>query len=765
MFYAHSGASQDRWEPLRVHLLAVAERAARFAAPFNAAEEARLTGLLHDLGKYSDLFTRRLNGQASRLDHWSAGAFAAVREYRQAGFAAALAIQGHHIGLLSLGRLQETDLRSTRPHPRGLRFTETDVSALLGHLRADGIELPPLSSSLFDDKSPATVAGMLDVRMLFSALVDADFLETEAHFRADASGQRFCRPEALELQPGRALDALLQKVRDVAGASRATAEVNRLRQDLLDACLAAADSPPGLFTLSAPTGAGKTLAMLAFALRHAEKNGLRRVVMAIPFLSILEQTARIYRELLEPVFGDGYVLEHHSLAGTRREPGEDAKSDGPRDQQERPEQLARWLTENWDAPLVVTTSVQLLESLFSNRPSACRKLHRLAGSVLLFDEVQTLPPQLAVPTLAALSRLAERYGASVVFATATQPAFDHLHEDIKGFAPSGWQPREIAPPDLHLFERARRTRVAWDVEKPVSWDALAGELAGYDQVLCIVNLKRHARTLAERLQQRGVSGLFHLSTNLCPAHRERVLAEVRQRLQDGQPCRLISTQCIEAGVDVDFPRVYRALGPLEAVAQAAGRCNRNGNLPGLGEVRVFLPEEEKYPPGGYCQATDATRLLLKRLPLERLEDVQSPDLFCDYYKSLYELAKVAEPSRKIREALDAREFEKMAQLYRLIDQDTISVLVPYDPNAFEDLRAELRATGLTGKWIRKARPYTVSVFRPKPSDLLWGYLDPAVRSRGDEDRQSQEWFVYFEASHYDRDLLGLVGPSEGVWIA
>jgi CRISPR-associated helicase Cas3/CRISPR-associated endonuclease Cas3-HD len=765
MYYAHSGSSRERWEPLRVHLLAVAERAARFAAPFHAAEEARLAGLLHDLGKYSDLFTRRLNGQASRLDHWSAGAFAACREYRQAGFAAALAIQGHHIGLLSLSRLQETDLRSTKSHPRGLRFTETDLSALLGRLKADGIELPPLSSSLFDNKSPTTVAGMLDVRMLFSALVDADFLETEAHFRADASGQRFCRPEGLDLQPARALDSLLQKVRDVAGASRATSEVNRLRQDLLEACLAAAEGPPGLFTLSAPTGAGKTLAMLAFALRHAERNGMRRIVMAIPYLSILEQTARIYRELLAPTFGDSYLLEHHSLAGTRREPGEDSKSDGSRDQQEAPEQLARWLTENWDAPLVVTTSVQLLESLFSNRPSACRKLHRLAGSVLLFDEVQTLPPQLAVPTLAALSRLAERYGASVVFATATQPAFDHLHDDIKNYAPSGWQPREIAPPSLQLFERARRTRVAWDVEKPISWEALAGELAGHDGVLCIVNLKRHARTLAEKLQQRGVTGLFHLSTNLCPAHRERVLAEVRQRLQDGQTCRLISTQCIEAGVDVDFPRVYRALGPLEAVAQAAGRCNRSGNLPGLGEVRVFLPEDVGYPPGGYEQATDATRLLLKSLPPERMEDIQSPDLFRGYYKSLYDLAKVAEPSLKIRDALGAREFEKMAEHYRLIDQDTISVLVPYDLDVFADLRAELRTTGLTGGWIRRARPHTVSLFRPKRTDLLWGYLEPAARGRQEEDRQSQEWFVYLEASHYDRDLLGLVGPSEGVWIA
>ena len=247
---------------------------------------------------------------------------------------------------------------------------------------------------------------------------------------------------------------------------------------------------PGLFTLSAPTGAGKTLAMLAFALHHAEVHRLQRIVVAVPFLSIIEQTVRVYRKLLAPVFGDAYLLEHHSLAGTR---GTEKDGQGEADLD------SRRLAEQWDAPLIVTTSVQLLESLFANRPSTCRKLHRLAKSVILLDEVQTLPPQLAVPTLAGLSHLAHRYGASIVFATATQPAFEHLDKYVRPLAASGWQPRKIVPDDLNLFDRARRTRVLWEADTRRSWDSLADELAGAGSALCIVNLKKHALELARRL--------------------------------------------------------------------------------------------------------------------------------------------------------------------------------------------------------------------------------------------------------------------------
>jgi CRISPR-associated endonuclease/helicase Cas3 len=760
MYYAHSAPlsrpSRDAWEPLRDHLRDVSERAALFASVFGATEEARLAGLLHDLGKYSERFSRRLAGEESGLDHWSAGAWAAFCRFRNA--AVALAIQGHHVGLQDPGALQavQDPARLAARHPLGLDLTDGDFAALLGRLEADGLSLPATVSSIFDPKG-FKGSGMLDVRMLFSALVDADYLETEAHFQRDAQGHKIHREEGVALRPAEALARLETHLADLGRGSQAAPEVDRLRADLLQACREAAALPPGLFTLTAPTGAGKTLAMLAFALGQASTHGLRRIVMAVPFLSIIEQTVRVYRDLLAPVFGEAYVLEHHSLAGTR--------GDGDKDQSEA-ERAARLRAENWDAPLVVTTSVQLLESLFANRPSTCRKLHRLAGSVILLDEVQTLPPALAAPTLAALSHLAARYGSTVVFATATQPAFSSLDPLVRKLAPSGWAPREIALPSLGLFDRARRTRVLWEVAARHSWGSLADELAEAGSALCIVNLKRHALALAALLRDRGVPGLLHLSTNLCPAHRERVLAEVRQRLDEKLPCLLISTQCVEAGVDVDFPLVLRALGPLDAIAQAAGRCNRNGRMPEPGLVRVFLPEDEGYPPGGYKQATQVTSLLLTQHP-EGL-DLQSPELFELYYRTLYSLTGVekgeqGKKAKALGEAIGALSFQDAAEHYRLIDQDAINVVVPYERERFDELREELRRTGRPRReWIRRARSSTVSLYRPKRDDPIQAFLQPASAVRSEEHRE--DWFLLLNEALYDREMLGLTGAPD-VWIA
>jgi CRISPR-associated endonuclease/helicase Cas3 len=760
-FYAHSAKGRsDRtragWELLRDHLSDVAERASSFAVPLDSADEARLAGWLHDLGKYSETFIRRLEGFERGLDHWSAGAWAALTRHRSV--AAALAVQGHHIGLQSPDSLRDLEApeRFERNHPRGLRLTETDFPALLARLAADGVEVPEVKTRLFQG-SGLKASTMLDVRMLFSALVDADFIETEAHFARGAGGRKVYRASGPSLRPEEALALLLADVADLQARSRATPEVTRLRNDLLQASLEAGDDPGRVFTLSAPTGTGKTLAMLAFGLRQALAHGRSRIVVAVPYLSIIEQTVKVYRELLAPAFGDHYVLEHHSLAGTRGTEG---------DGQSAVDETARLLSENWDAPLVVTTSVQLLESLFANRPSACRKLHRLADSVILLDEVQTLPPQLAVPTLATLSHLAARYRSTVVFATATQPAFTHLDSKVRELAPTGWAPREIAGPSLGLYERARRFQAVWRLEAPLPWPALADELADVGSALCIVNLKRHALALAAELQGRGVPGLFHLSTNLCPAHREQVLAGVRGRLDARQPCLLVSTQCVEAGVDVDFPAVYRALGPLDAIAQAAGRCNRNGRIRGGGTVHVFRPVEESYPEKGYEQAATVTGSLFKVRGPEGM-DLQSPELFDLYYRTLYDLTGIAAAdqgkAKNLSDAIKRLDFQETAELYRLIDQDAISVLVPYDPEAFEVLSEELREAGRPSReWIRSARRHAISLYRPKLGDPLWAYLDPAVKPRGEETKQ--EWFVLLGEKLYDREMFGLTGASE-VWIA
>jgi len=759
-FYAHSAPDRSGWEPLSEHLLLVARRASTYASVFEAGDEAFLAGLIHDLGKYAPVFLKRLENQASHLDHWTPGAMVALDRYQKVGIAVALAIEGHHIGLQCAAKSHYGGLAPGQARPtEGCRFTEADPNRLLQRLTADGIELPALERSLFTPAGPR-VGTMLDLRMLFSTLVDADFLETEAHFDRDAQGQRQYRPAPPELQPERALAVLDDHLAELTkkNRERSSKAVQKLRGDLLAVCRDGASHDPGLFTLSAPTGAGKTLSMLAFALRHAKLHGLRRVVLAIPFLSILEQTVQEYRKVLQSHFGPGYILEHHSLAGTRS-----TKPEG--DEQDPDEILRRRQAENWDAPLVVTTNVQLLESLFAHRPGPCRKLHRLAQSVILFDEVQTLPLHVAVPTLAALSHLSSRYGASVVFSTATQPAFDHLDRHVGELCETGWKPKELVPSSLELFARSRRVTPEWRLDRPMSWDEVADELAREPQALCIVNLKRHALELARRLADRGVEGLFHLSTYMCPAHRSERVEEVKRRLAAGEPCRLISTQCIEAGVDVDFPVVYRAFGPLDAIAQAAGRCNRHGVGTELGRLMVFVPEDERYPTGAYQRAAKVTRLHFKELAAS--PDLQDPKLFRTWYRRLYDLSKIGEGAtgreKELDEALRSLHFESTARRYRLIDQDGLQVVVPWDRDAYEKLKQRSRKERrLTRGWMREAQPYAVSVFRPRAgseaAQRILPWLEPAPLDMP-ADRRSEDWFFVVREDIYDEDF-GLVELPE-----
>lgn len=765
-YLAHSANKYGKVDLLRSHLQNVANRAAEYAEPFGAAEETRLAGLLHDLGKYGDLFQRRLEGKESGIDHWSAGAWEALTRHQQRGIAIALAIQGHHVGLQHASR---DALRDINPenlqgyHSLGLRLSEPDTKKLLQRLSTDGLNLSPISSSVYPGvkesfEQEETAAAMMDVRMLFSTLVDADFIETEAHFQGDSDGNKAYRETGPLLKPQQTLLHLLAYLKELAAGSEAAPHVNQLRTHLLQACLAAGGLPQGLFTLTAPTGTGKTFSMLAFGLEHAVKHDLERIIMVIPYLSIIEQTVREYRKALGKCFGSEsmqFILENHSLAGTRGGDGSDSGKEADMENESR--RQAQLLTENWDAPIVVTTSVQFLESLFANRPSACRKLHRLAKSVIFFDEVQTLPVALAIPTLATLSRLTERYGSTVVFSTATQPAFEHLNNHVKEYCTEGWDASEIVPPRLNLFARARRTYVEWpeNLNQMLSWAALAEQISQHKrkQILCIVNLKTHARFLHEKLEELGVEGLFHLSTNMCPAHRQDALEQVRQRLDNKQPCHLISTQCVEAGVDVDFSVVYRAFGPLDAIAQGAGRCNRNGHAE-TGVVYVFLPEEERYPDGAYQQAAGITRILLQKYGKAAM-DIHDPALFAEYYRELYDLMRPENREKELTDAIKRQDFIEVARLYRVISQDAINVLVPYDVDAFDKLESEVRQTGLNRKWIAKARAHTIGLFRPKLYDPVSSYLDRIPIGKGN---YSEEWYIYQNAEHYDQ-TKGLILPT------
>jgi CRISPR-associated endonuclease/helicase Cas3 len=726
-WWAHTEGADRKREEVHTHLTRVAEKAAQFAAPFSAIDEAYDAGLLHDLGKYGILFQRRLDGLERGIDHWTAGAWKAL--HLSHSLAIALVVEGHHIGL------QKGDCPSLRSIAnsfenqfplQALRYSEENdprAKKLWERFSRDGLSLRSFPESVADLST--TAAAMLDIRMLFSALVDADFLETEAHFEGKQ------RPEAEHLQTTRWLQLLEKHVSQAATAARSRGASNKilnLRATLRKRCQEAAELLPGLFTLTAPTGTGKTLAMLEFALRHAQRHGLNRIVFIAPYLSILDQTADAIRKALELGHNPQVLLEHHSLAI------DGLKKSGGTDELVRRQEM---LAENWDAPLIVTTNVQFFESLFSNRPSACRKLHRLANAVLCFDEVQSLPLSVVLPTLASLARLSERYGATVLFSTATQPAFTSLADTLQKYklTNASWAPREINRESEKMFRIARRVRYIWpQPNESLPWSDLADMmLDGAGQALCILNTKPQAIRLFRELQQQGGIQLYHLSTSMCPAHRLQVLDKVRALLEVGKPCLLTSTQCVEAGVDLDFPRVFRAVGPLDSIVQAAGRCNRNQRVK-LGEVRIFRPEISDdipaYPKDTAYQ--NATEIAINY----RDKDLHDPAVFTEYYRELYCVQNVNEAQGNLCQAIKERNFPEVARLYKIIDEDSINVLTPFGEGT--QLAEEVLQTGLTRDWIRRARPYCVNVPRWQAEKYATCFESIPV---GYKKEPSEDWLI------------------------
>lgn len=766
LYFAHSENEVNEKHLLKDHLQSVRSLICEFSKDLDLplADEASFCGQLHDLGKYADLFQARLRGEVSGLDHWSSGAWVALGNQ---SVAASLAIQGHHIGLQkgSLDALRMMNLATlVTQHPLGLKLSDDDVNRLKSRFASDNLTFAKPQRLIIEThrgfQNP--VANMLDVRMLFSCLTDADFLDTEAHFDGDNKGKKYRKPGP-PLNAKEALGVLDQFMgTNIYGKIEADKTVLESRNLLWQMVTSASSAEPGLFTLTAPTGSGKTLAMLKFALEHAAKNkGIKRIILAVPFLSIIEQTAAIYKAVFK-TFSENYVLEHHSLAGLG---GEEAKGDA----EFAAERARRLLAENWDAPIIITTNVQLLESLFSNRPSACRKLHNLMESVIMFDEAQTLPQHLAVPTLAVLSHLSQTYHTTVLFATATQPAFNTLDGAVKKFVNTGWQPIEVAPDHARLYDALRRYSVSWPMQDETkSWETMANEIKNEEQVLCVVNLKSHATELLKEMK--NVPDVLHLSTNLCALHRRAVLDDVRARLKAGTPCRLISTQCVEAGVDVDFPVVYRALAPLDAIAQAAGRCNREGRLTDdegnriMGKVRVFEPDVEgnykkRYPTDAYFLATEVTRTMLIKSGRIGL-DLNNPAVFREYYQQLYNLSKPETQGKELIQAITEIDFVRVAKEYRLIDKKAIQVLVPYGAciDKFNELDRQQDQEGISTQWIRRAQGLSVSVFQPKAGHPACEVLIPAKLRYGKG--FSDEWFVLEdrEGNLYD-DVLGLCLPQ------
>lgn len=711
IYLAHTENNKGESHILSEHLQGVGKLAARFAQEMNPSlcEAARWAGLLHDLGKYRNEFQAYLRKERESSVETHHAVYGAALAFQKNWPGPAFAIAGHHAGLHDLSQLQELvahekyQARERLPQLRE-RFESENVAL------AEKITEPAFAKTT---KSRAEFY----IRMLFSTLVDADFLDTEAHYTGTLR-------ETITFEP----DELLRQLIAEKETKSSGGELNSLRNQIFQHCLDAAEARPGFFSLTVPTGGGKTLAGMAFALAHARRHALRRVIVVIPYLSIIEQNAAQYRGIFDPE-GRGVVVEQHSAVVV------------PADQEGRQRSPLEYATENWDAPVIVTTSVQFIESLFANKTSRCRKLHNVARSVVIFDEVQTLPTHLLNPLLNVLRELRDSYGVSFVFSTATQPAFRKSLSLPEGFAEN--EVSEITRDTTETFKRLRRVRFHLPRrDETIDWDALADGLTLRQQVLCIVNTRRHAFELWSELRRAVPADerdtVFHLSSAMCAQHRFDVLGAdkepapvaIRYLLRNDKPCRVVSTQLVEAGVDLDFPLVYRALGPLDSIVQAAGRCNRENKLqnaagqPALGEVVVFRPTEHNLPRGMYRTATDITAALLERVGAESLATDHT--LFAEYFGQLYDYVPtdfVQAGECPIQEDREALRFREIARKARVIKDDTLPVIVPYGKGRklIDAIRARPQEKGRPrfGKRdLQKLQRYMVNLHRRDFDALL-----------------------------------------------
>jgi CRISPR-associated endonuclease/helicase Cas3 len=656
MYYAHSlaGKPVETWQRLEDHLRQVAELAEEFTVPF-APGWGRLLGLWHDAGKYQRAFQEYISVDPEahikgKVDHSSVGALIA-RERRAA--MAAFAVAGHHGGMANAAEL------SARLSGKRNLLLVARREGLPGWVEEQAAPEPPAWLL----RSRASLS--LWTRFLFSALVDADFLDTERFYAGGVNRDLGLRPSLAQLK-----ERLDRHVERKAAEARPS-PLNEMRARVLEAARKAAEHDPGAFTLTVPTGGGKTLTSLVFALDHALRHGLRRVTVVVPYTSIIEQTASEYRRAL----GDDAVLEHH----TNVDPDHETPWN-------------RLASENWDAPVVVTTSVQFFESLYANRPSRCRKLHRIVRSVVVFDEVQTFPAKLLAPVRHVISELTSHYGVTAVLCTATQPVL------LEGAS-------EIVPePQKEFAVVATRCEVLMPGnEGPVSWETLAAELRGHEQVMAIV----HRRDDAQRLAELTGPDCLHLSARMCALHRSAVLSEVKRRLESGDRCRLVATQLVEAGVDVSFPEVYRAFAGADSLAQAAGRCNREGR--GSGRLHVFIAPTR--PPCGILRtAEQLARVMWRQGDL----DLTSRGTFSRYFQDLYRLAE--QDASAVMAAEGAQNFADAAERFRMIEESGDPVVAPY--GHWDDRVEDVRRLGVSRERMRRLQPLMVSLYRQEIGELL-----------------------------------------------
>ena len=706
--YVTHRRADGSYQELQEHLQGVAARASAFAEGFGAEKHARRTGMLHDIGKYSPAAQQRQRDpeHTAKIDHATAGA----QEARRLGdIAGAFAIAGHHGGLPDPGTRMSADASTLFARLNKPLTGELDPS----NWRSEQAPITGDALPVWFRQVPRPRMGFVNAmytRMLFSCLVDADYLDTEA----------FMTCEKVERDGGETLPVLLGKLRSYVEPWLAVkgAGINRIRNDLLRVCLHGGEKARGLYTLTIPTGGGKTVSSLAFALSHAMQHEMKRVIYVVPYTSIIEQNAEVFRRIL----GEENVLEHHAIV----------------DMDDEDSNMHRLAAENWDAPVVVTTAVQFFESLFAAKPSRCRKLHRITNSVVIFDEAQMLPVPYLRPCVNAIAELVQHYKATAVLCTATQPVLDGV---LTQYAPE-LNPQEICLDTATLFEAFCRTKIVRDGVQTQA--ELVNRLEENEQVLCIVNLRKTAQEIFGLLPEEG---RFHLSTLMTPEHRMRKLDEIRQRLKAGLPCRVVSTSLIEAGVDVDFPEVWRELAGLDSILQAAGRCNREGKRP-LENSLVHVFRLAGAAPRMIRQNVAATERVVAEFA-----DIAAPDAIEAYFRELFYVLKSndALDAKGILRMSDGQQFRTIAKEFKLIEEETVPVYIPAAENAH--LLARLRAGEVSRGLLRKLGRYAVNV-RPAQLTALLTALEV-----------NDGFAILLDAGKYDENCgLSLEETGQDVWI-
>lgn len=716
-YIAHISDDGKREQSIKKHLEETALLAKEFADEFGYGDWGYFCGMLHDIGKYSSKFQGRIRGSNETVDHATAGAqlcFELGKEKGSFYVAPAYCIAGHHAGLPDTGTSADTGERGT--FVGRMKKKVEDYGAY-----QEEISIPPLPSPVFtmEEKKDFTFTMSFLIRMLYSCLVDADYLNTEDFMKDGGTGR----------MAGESVPMLLEKLNRYIAQWLVNEEedtINGRRTEILKSCIEKGKKEKGLFRLTVPTGGGKTVASLAFALNHAAEHGMKRIIYVVPYTSIIEQNAKVFSDIL----GKENVLEHHS--GIDYENTDEL----------RPKQLA---AENWDLPVVVTTNVQFFESLFSHKPSKCRKLHHIANSVVILDEAQMLPNDYLRPCIAAMEELVRHYGSSIVLCTATQPA-------LKDFFPKDMQYLELCPrmeEQFRFFKRASFKNLG-----KITEESLLERLETEKQALCILNTKNNVQKLYEKIKGEGVC---HLSTFMYPRHRQERLDTIRENLKAGKKCIVIATSLVEAGVDLDFQTVYRELAGVDSMIQAAGRCNREGKRNIQNSFAYYFQLEESRKVPGQEQQIDTAKQVIRRY-----EDIASLEAVQEYFTRLYHFKGPSLDKKNILEKFQKCQFAfaTVGKEFKPIEQNTKTILIPVEKRA-KEIVEELKCKGASKKLIREAGQYCINVY-----DNLFQKLYGAGMLVGVSEELKEELFVLKDCKDYSEETGLKVNVELGtdVWL-